>query len=288
MKPNHKDVALVIFLLAFAPLVQAGDECSISTITGTYAFNFTGASTIVAGVAEDTLHWNALHGPIAGVGVWTVKPDGSADGYYWIIAGAWNFGLDPIPIHATIEVHSDCTGVMEYQFGDITLSERLVILADGREMRSVVTQTGVPTATWITTARRINGTCGQEKVKGEYLLSCKGLGELPIEPPNIFSGAALIRIQVAKNGDFTGMWYGKQGPIPGESPVTGNLTVYDDCTAEGPLAVEAMPGITNIAKAVFFDQGKNGYLLPLVNLGPDPGQIAPQPFAYCDVTLIER
>ena len=175
----------VVFLCLFACLSAAYGQgrCNTNTITGTYVFNFTGSSTIVFGPAPDGLHWNALYGPIAGVGVATFSPDGSADGSLWLIAGALNFGLDPIPWQATFSVNDDCTGVIEYYFLTEVLREGFVVLDNGREIRSVVVQTGVPTATWITTLRRIDSSCGRHKVHGDYLFECKNLFQLPVAHP---------------------------------------------------------------------------------------------------------
>jgi len=204
----------------------------------------------------------------------------------WMIAGTLNLGLDPAPWQATLTVNDDCTGVIEYYFGPYLLSERFVVLDNGREIRSVVMQTGVPTGTWLSTFRRIGGSCGQNKVHGFYLFECKTLHQFPVAPPNIFAGAFLMRWVISPGGDYTGTLFGKVGPVPGEFPVAGNITVHNDCTAEGTLTSPVMPGV-NHGRGVFFDEGKRAYFLPLVNNPGEPGE-TPQLYGYCEITRIDR
>lgn len=278
-------VLLLCLVVSFSAAYGQGN-CSINTIVGTYAFNFTGSSAIVNGAAPDGFHWNALYAPIGGVGIFTVqrsfpRPGGTADGSYWIVAGAMDLGhspLEPTPFHATISVNRDCTGVMNYSYGPYAMSEQMVILDNGDEIRSIAAQTAVATSTWITTSRRIGGACTQNKVVGSYLFSCKSL--FLVDPTHIFAGASLIELNLAGDGKSTGTFTGKFGPqIVPPFPVSGVFKVNADCTAEGTLDF----GIgQNIAKGVFFNEGKEGYWLPLVN---NPGAI-PQPYGYCDIKQI--
>lgn len=101
-----------------------------------------------------------------------------------------------------------------------------------------------------------------------------------MDPTHIFAGASLIELNLAGDGKSTGTFTGKFGPqIVPPFPVSGVFKVNADCTAEGTLDF----GIgQNIAKGVFFNEGKEGYWLPLVN---DPGAI-PQPYGYCDIKQI--
>jgi len=263
----------------------------MQNIVGTYAFMSTGSSTIVTGAAPIPPHWSALYAPISIVGKFTVYPNGTAKGLYWAIVGTVNFGLTGIDLDATITLNDDCTGTIQYPAGpnQTVQKEDFFVLDNGREIRSVAVQTNVPTGTWVTTAHRINGSCGQHKVHGLYLFDCNSeLLALPVPPPNIFAGAFLIRMLVSPGGEYTGTMIGKVGPINTEPglPVSGNLTVHDDCTAEGTLASPAQPSI-NLAKGVFFDEGRQGYWLPLVNKFPDDSTSS-QLYSYCSITLMDR
>jgi hypothetical protein len=268
----------------------------MQNIAGTYALTATGASVIVAGTALDDFHWNALYGPIALAGVITIKRDGTADGKYWLVAGAWNFGLDPILWHADVTINPDCTGEFKSSFGGSDLIEQFVVIGNGREIHSVATQTAVPTGNWLSTAHRIDGAarfahlgpCGQHKVHGDYLFECKNLFQLPVPPPdpNVFGGAIHIRMKIAPGGDYTAAVYGKVGPSSIPFPASGHVKVNDDCTAEGTLETLALPTVSH-ARGVFFDEGRRGYWLPLANELPD-GSTVPQPYGYCTITKIDN
>ena len=117
MKIMVKFVVLLLCLSVCLVTVYGQGRCTMQNIAGTYAFSFTGTSAVIAGVAPDTFHWNALYGPIAGVGVYIIKPDGTLDGQYWVVAGAMNLGLNPIPLHANVTINADCTGSYEFYFG---------------------------------------------------------------------------------------------------------------------------------------------------------------------------
>jgi hypothetical protein len=285
---------LVALLLCLWPATSYGQgNCTLQNIVGTYALTSTGASTIVAGTAPDTFHWEALYGPIALVGVINIKRDGTADGKYWLVAGAWNLGLDAVPWQADVTLNSDCTGEFVSSYEGSTLIERFVVLGNGREIRSVATQTAVPTGNWLSTAHRIDGSprsahrgpCGQHKVHGDYLFECKNIFAFP--PPNpSFAGAIHIRMLIAPSGDYTATVYGKVGPDSTPFPAFGHLTVHDDCTAEGTLESTFLPTVSH-ARGVFFNEGKQGYWLPLANELPD-GSTVPQPYAYCVITKVEN
>lgn len=279
MKGTYSFVVLLLCLVVSLSAAYGQGNCTIKTISGTYAFNFTGSSTIVTGAAPDGFHWNALYAPIAGVGVFTVKPDGTADGSYWLIAGAMNLGPNPLiptPFHPTVSVNPDCTGAIQYSFGTYPMSERFLVLDNGNEIRSIAVQTAVPTSNWITTLRRVGGACTQNKVAGSYLFSCKGLNAL--DATTTMAGATLIRMNISRDGSSTGIMAGKIGPlIVPDTPVSGAFKVNNDCTAEGTLNI---PGVgQNVARGVFFNEGKEGYWLPLAGT-------VPQSYGYCDIKQI--
>lgn len=54
------------------------------------------------------------------------------------IAGAVNFGLTAFPFYPRVTLNDNCTGSMEYAFGESILKENFVVLDNGREIRGVV------------------------------------------------------------------------------------------------------------------------------------------------------
>jgi hypothetical protein len=286
-------VLFLCLIVCLSPAYSQG-QCTMQNIVGNYAFGFTGASTIVKDAAPDTLHWDALYAPIAGVGLYTIKPTGKADGFYWLVAGAWNFGLTPVPFHATVDLRADCTGSLTADFFGSPMVERFVILGNGREMRSVATLTASPTGNWLTTANRITGSCGQNKVHGDYLMECKNIFELPVDPnhpldPHIFGGAIHIRMLISPGGDYTAKVYGKVGPDSTPFDAFGHITVNSDCTAEGTLATSFLPTVSH-GRGVFFNEGKQAFWMPLVNTLTNNGvtNTFPQPYGSCLVTQVDN
>ncbi|MGE5357379.1 MAG: hypothetical protein ACM3NQ_00060 [Bacteroidales bacterium] len=282
-------VLVVLVCLSVCPAVAnaQGRHCTIEDIVGTYAFTFTGSSAIIEGVAPDTLHWNALYGPIAGVGVYTIKHDGTAEGKVWGVAGAVNGGLAPSPFRSTIILDGDCTGTLVTQplAGSpwpVYSKQQFIVLRDGLEIRAVATETPIPTGNWHWIAHRIGPN--RQRVSGDYLFECKNLLQFPIDPPNIFAGAIQIRIRIAQGGDYTGTIFGKVATDNTSFPVSGQITVNDDGTAQGTLTTVAMPTVSH-AVGVFFNGGRNGYWLPLINTLPDGSSFA-QPYGYCAITKV--
>ncbi len=280
--------AFPLCLVLSLPALYGQGNCTLTNIVGTYAFSFTGASAMITGPASDAFHWDALYAPIAGVGIYTIKPNGTATGKYWLVAGVINLGLNPVPWDAVITLNSDCTGTMQSSFNGAVLKEQFVVIGNGREIHAVATQTAMPTGNWHTRAYRINGSCSQNKVRGNYLFECKNLFPLPVPPAcsRHLRGAIHIRMNIAAGGDYTASVYGKVGPDNTPFDAFGNIKVHDDCTAEGTLATAFLPTISH-AKGVFFNEGKQGFWLPLVMELPDKSTVN-QPYGYCTITQIDN
>jgi hypothetical protein len=284
----RRTCSLGVILLCLVTGISAAygqGNCSLKTIAGSYAFNFLGSSTLVAGPAADQYHWSARYAPIVGVGIISIKPDGSAASTFWMDSGTFSTGLTSATLPATFTVNPDCTGVLQYPGtapGQI-IQERLVILDNGNEIRSILAtaETFTPTNTWISTFRRVGGACTQSKMAGSYLFSCRSLFPTPPGSPIASAaGSALIRVEIARDGSATGTFMGKFGPqVVPPIPVTGSFCMNGDCTAGGTLDFGS--GIST-ARGVIFNEGKEGYWLPLVN---DPGAV-PQPYGYCDIRQI--
>jgi len=292
-------LGLVLFCLFLCvPTVQAQGTCTMGTITGTYAFVVRGASTAILNPSAPPwiLHWDAKLAPLALVGMFTVQKDGTGDGVWWFINGTLNGGLTPTSFHSTVvELNPDCTGVEEYTYTlagqPHTNREWFIVLDNGREMRGVSQMGGLPAGVWHTISYRVsNGAApvtnfGQNNMQGDYLFSFESLTPPGPLPPLAFGAAALMRVQISANGDFTGTWHGKIGPVVAVSDVSGHFTVNPDGTIEGALNVAAVPGVTNVARGVLFDQGKRGYLIPLLNL-VDGGPSIPQIYGIAEITRI--
>jgi len=86
-----------------SPAAEAPQNCTLQTMTGTYAFYERGSSTYadvtgtVMSPPAPPPFWNALDAPFATVGEVTFAPNGVDTGFYWIWAGLSLQPLTPFP-----------------------------------------------------------------------------------------------------------------------------------------------------------------------------------------------
>jgi len=275
----------------------------MQTIAGVSAFQVSGSLTVATAVVPGTPAWSAAYAPVALAGPLTVSPSGQVESWYWGFIGSSSTGLNPFPLHGEIlELQPDCTGLIRYSTpgivgGSVTITERFVVLDNGREIRSIKTATDNPQlnlAVWHTNLRRIRhseaalGSCGQRMLQGIYVARCTGLenptsGGLPL-----FASASIFRVTISDSGSYPGLFFTSVAGTSVESPAAGVFTVKSDCTIEGTLQTPLFPGVTNVGRGVIFDEGREGFFLPLVNNGPAPGQVTPIKFATRDLTRADR
>jgi len=299
-----RKLALVFSSLAWVPAAFGQGNCSMQTIAGVSAFQVSGSLTVTTAALPGTPAWSATYAPIALAGTLTFSPSGKVEGSYWGFIGSSSTGLNPLTLHGQIlELKPDCTGLVRYTTPGlvggvpVTFTERFVVLDNGREVHSIKTSTDNPQlnlAVWHTNSRRIRhsetalGSCGQQMLQGIYVARCTGLenpgsGGLPL-----FASSSIFRVAISHSGSYAGQLYMSVAGTSFESPASGVFTVKSDCTIEGTLQTPLFPGVTNVARGVIFDEGREGFFLPLVNNGPAPGQVTPNKFATCDLTRADR
>jgi len=282
-------LVLVVILGIAVSAAQAGEKCSLQTMTGTYAFYERGSSMVLdLDPAHQTIpvHWNGAIAPFVTVGEVTFTPDGVGEGFYWILTGSLSGGADPIPVQVTIfEMNPDCTGKFRYW---ITLpnapqptlvEERFFAFDNGSEYRSVpslIGATGIPTLAWTGTGHRIKKSddpphsCGPQTAKGAYVETVENIVNFGPAVFNVtgFADALFIREDIAMNGQYTGTLFEKLGPFSiDQLPVHGKFVVNANCSFSGTLkfTIETGP-VTIVVKGVFFDEGKEFFGLAI-----DPG-----------------
>jgi hypothetical protein len=263
--------AMLVYLGLATPMAQAQAPCTLQTLAGTYAISEKGSSTILdPSSAPYPFHWAGALAPFVGIGEVTLGDNGTGKGFFWIRIGSFNGGLDPTPVEVKItELNADCTGKWEFPFNlsgtTYTIEERFVAFDNGSEIRSIPTVTGVPTMTWIGESHRMSkpgealNVCGPQTANGTYLMTVENLVQFPSQP--LFSDAVLLRLDIAINGDYTGMLYEKFGPKGGiELPVYGTMIVNPDCSYASDMyfTVNGNPTMAPL-RGVFFDQGKKLY-----------------------------
>jgi len=297
-------LALVFSSLGWAPAAFGQGNCSMQTIAGVSAFQVSGSLTVATGVVPGTPAWSAIYAPIALTGTLTFSPSGQVEGSYWGFIGNSSTGLNPLALRGQIlELKPDCTGLVRYTTPGlvggvaVTFTERFVVLDNGREIRSIKIATDNPQlslAVWHSHLRRIRhsetalGSCGQQMLQGIYVARCTGLenagpGGLPL-----FASSSTLRLAISHTGGYTGQFFTSVAGTSVQSPAAGLFTVKSDCTIEGTLQTPLFPGVTNVARGAIFDEGREGFFLPLVNNGPASGQVTAIKFATCDLSRADH
>jgi hypothetical protein len=87
---------------------------------------------------------------------------------------------------------------------------------------------------------------------------------IALDPTLAVADTLMIRSRVSENGDYTGTLYEKIGPTAVETQVLGTIKVNPDCSFTGTLEIpEFFPGAVIVEKGVFFNEGKEYYMLAL-------------------------
>jgi hypothetical protein len=277
MSRTLKFIVLLFCSCVAVPAVYAQKECTLQTLTGTYAVYEKGASSFLNLTPPPSQfpYFSGVTAPFVNLGELTFSPDGVGTGFYWIKIGALNGGFAPIPDSVTVtEMNPDCTGKIRYTVNltgiSATIEERFFVFDEGREIRSVPTsiQQGIGTLAWFGVWRRIGKSsqpvhsCGPQTAHGTYLLTAENI--VNTEQGNV-ADALFIREDVSLTGDYTGTLYEKLGPLSVDGlPVTGKYNVNPDCSFTNVMVVviQGVP-VTVTIDGVFYNEGQDFYALAM-------------------------
>lgn len=271
--------ALIVSLLVFPVLVQAQAPCSLQTITGTYAIKGTGEAFV--GQGPGPVPYPSIAGaltPVALVGIVQIHRNGAVTGSFW----ANSYGQPPMKVESwdgTISLDASCMGDWSYMVelpGPVYLpvQEKIVVLDQGKEIRSVSMKHPNPFVVWDMTARRISGSlvtggkCRQDMSKGTWVNVCRSYVQAP-GTPMVVAMAGMIPLTMDALGNFEGTFYAKMGPQSFETPVEGTVTVHPDCYADLKMVVPAWGGAGSESALVLLDEGKEAWSLLTHNVAPD-------------------
>ncbi len=267
-----------LLLVCCVTAAYADEKCNLRTMIGTYAFYEKGSNLIMDPFQQPyPFHWApTAYATFANVAEITFK-NGVGHGYYWIYIGALGSrSYDPYPVDVTItEMSPDCTGKMRYAISlpgipSAIIEERIIVFDNGQEVRTVPTsiQNGIETLAWLGAGHRISKSskpvtfCGQHTAHGAYVLSAENI--IALDPTLAVADTLLIRQDVSHNGDYTGTLYEKIGPKAVQTQVLGTIKVNPDCSFTSTLEIpEFFPGVVLVGKGVFFNEGKEYYVLTL-------------------------
>ena len=289
MRTRVNVVAAALLVVGFVaavvavPAAQAQAPCTAQSMTGTYAFYERGSSAILnSSVQPYPFHWAGAFAPFVVVGEITIGPDGVGNGFFWLRAGSYKTGLDPVPFQVTVtEMNADCTGKFTTTLSlpgglSPTIVERVILMDNGREYRAIPTSivNGITTSAWVHEGHRISkpgetlATCGPQTARGTYVSIAENLVWFREGMP-IFADVVMSRTEVSMTGDFSGTFYEKLGPAGGiELPTWGTTTVNPDCSFATTMNIDiAGVPVTVPVRGVFFDGGKKMYML---NMNQNP------------------
>ncbi len=279
----------VAVLFAFVVPVAA-QECSMQTITGTYAFRYVGMSFMGGSPFPANVPPNPaggvlpLHAPgayLAGtqLGIFTINPDGSVVGDSWLAYGPFRQNLSGAAAITSIGVQKTpsgevlgCVGTMQYANlafpGSPDTIDKFIVLNNGDEMRAVHVSNGSPITASIAVGKRITRSldaaprCGQQTLNGTYAAICPG----PLYLGSQTLGASAMLHLKLEAGDLKGVLYSRVEYQPSEIPVNGSFTVNADCTGDGYLYAPGYlpaPTAKMVYKLLTFDEGKGAFLMPM-------------------------
>jgi hypothetical protein len=305
MKVNVLAAAsLLVCLGLLVPRVQAQGNCSLETITGTYAFEERGAVELLS------LPTTApVIVPFANLGEINLTPkegNGSyGSGFYWGQRGAGSAANDNPPKETVtidnLTINADCTGTVTYTLDQsgAQIVEDLFVFDEGREARSVLhsftpaNPDVINLMAWTGTFHRIAKrgeavNCGPQTGAGTWLTTGEGITAVPsglfpsITDPALY-GKVITRFHCSLSGDCAGgPLYEKFGAFSSGAIKEGHVTTFSDCSFEGSIIFAGEPNTTYQTRGVFFDQGRQFYSLMF---GPSDGTLE---FAPSQGTLIGK
>jgi len=100
MSRTLKFIVLLFCSCVAVPAVYAQKECTLQTLTGTYAVYEKGASSFLNLTPPPSQfpYFSGVTAPFVNLGELTFSPDGVGTGFYWIKIGALNSDFAPFPI----------------------------------------------------------------------------------------------------------------------------------------------------------------------------------------------
>jgi hypothetical protein len=307
MRTKLAAVAVVVLSTCFGfaiPAARAQAPCSLRTMAGTFVSVDRGASLTVdltqpgvlgpaPGAKPSPPAWLVPgFAPFVNIARVTYTPDGIGDGYFWMFAGSVGPAPEPIPLHIEItELNEDCTGKFHYALPNgATIEERIIVFDNGRQYRSVplsISSPGIQNLSWIGSGQRVSpdhqsGAPHPANPQGSYLLACDNVQRSAIYTERAVAAAFLLRMDVSRTGDFTGLLYERYGALSTDGrEAWGSLTVSPDGSFTSSISFQGIT-LSSELRGVFFDEGKEFYALAIPRSGGSTQ------YSFCQGTRIRR
>ena len=238
---------LVLCLLGFAGVAAAQGTCSIQTIQGMYALEYTGFLAVL---------------PVSVLGTVTIAGNGaSATGVQ--VAPA---GVTPFSTKGELTVSPDCTATITYP----GITEKAVILNNGDEIRGQfidpVTMQSLPFAIGGTLHRITPGSCPSRQLKGRYAQVCSGFVAIAGGGgyiPSRFIGTISLDTAGTFTGNGTIVFGGRRLDVVYKD---GAFNMGPDCRGTASFSFEGNPTVWS-ESLVMYEQGKR--YLSTTTRGPE-------------------
>lgn len=204
--------------------------CSLNTVRGTWAYQ--GHGTVMMSVPANPA---PVPVPFAALGIGPIDYQGRYTVHATISLGG---EIREVDFSGLIRVNADCTATDTYSSGSLQGANRLVILDNGNEIRSMPTEFPMGPAAAIFHLRRISRAepqCTSGMVRGAYVASREGIVLMQIpgqsQPvPTPFS--AIVTANVQWNGNGTAASTASMGgTIVNFEFSSASFQVNTDCTA---------------------------------------------------------
>ncbi len=289
--------ALVALLLVFPTVAQAQMPCSLQTVVGTYAIKGTGEAFVGSGPGP--VPYPSIAGalsPVALVGIVQIHPDGAVTGSYWGNA----YGQPPRKDenwNGTITMNPSCVGDWSYTVvlpgvPPVPVTEKIVVLDQGKEIRTASMTHPLPFIVWNSTAKRISGSlvkegiCRQDMTRGTWVNVCRGFAHIPTTE-TVAPMVAVIPLTTDELGQYEGTFNAKLGPVSVALPVEGTMTLQPDCYGEMTVAFPTWGNSGAKGILVGLDEGKELWLMLTKDVAPDGTETTHLP-VLCDVLRMNR
>jgi hypothetical protein len=238
-------------------------ECSLNMVRGSWAYE--GRGTVMMSVPGSP---DPVPVPIARLGIANIDYQGRYTVHATTSAGG---RIEEVAFTGSIQVNADCTANATYTAGGVEGADRLIVLDNGSEMRSMPTKSPLGPFAGMFHFRRLawgNAECTSDMVRGAYAGWREGTLMMPVpgqpQPaPVPFSALVTFTVQ---SGTVTAASTASMGGsiVEFEFPKgLSSLQVNPDCTAtmNWSAVSKQFPGVTftGALKYVVVDRG-NGLI----------------------------
>ena len=230
MRHHQTFAGVATLLLPLCSSSFAQWRCSSDTVRGTWAYQGHGTVMMIAPGSS-----SPVPVPFTGLGIEKIDYQGRYTVHATMSVGGQ---VQDVDSSGSIQVNSDCTATDTYTSGSVQGADRLIILDNGNEMRSMPTKVPLGPFAGMSYFRRLawgDAQCTSDMVRGTYAGWREGTLMMPVpgqSQPVPLPFSALVTFTVQYSGAVTAASTASMGGsiVDFEMP-KASLQVNPDCTA---------------------------------------------------------